>query len=464
MSKSKDTAVAQPKEHFPFFKFLAFKSSDITSAAGYLIVNTYLTIYCSDFLGLDTAVVGTILLVSNIIDFITDFIAAFVVDNTNTKLGRGRPYELCIVGVGICTILMFATPAGASNTVKYIWLFCTYSFTYCIFNTFRSAAQNVYCIRAFHNSRNIIGKVSSYGGIVTTLGSMVVSVTFPRLMGKMATSASGWLPLVSIYMVPLTLIGLLRFIFVKEDQTIEGEKHAKVNLKAILTMLKKNKYAWFYAIMVMVFNTILSMGTLSYYWKYVVGNTDLMGVMSILGTLMLPLMLFFPIFLKRFSAGQVVAFSSIISAVGYLIVFFAKDSIPVLMGAGLLTGFASLPISYLGYLFVMDLATYNASLGLPRMESSIGALFSGFGTQIGQGLGGFLTGVLLSASGYVSTAGEEIVQQPDSAIMMIRFLHSLVPMALILVVGLAAYKFSALSKKIPEIEKNLAEDASSENS
>ncbi len=456
---SKEKAAPQPKEHFPFLKFLAFKSSDVTTAVGYLIVNTYLTMYCSDFLGLDTAVIGTLLLVSNAIDFVTDFIAAVIVDNTNTKLGRGRPYELCILGLGICTILMFATPAGASNTVKYIWVFCMYSFAYCIFNTFRGAAQNVYCIRAFHNNRSIIGKVSSYGGIVTTLGSMVVSTTFPILMGKLGTSASGWLPLVSLYMVPLTLIGLLRFIFVKEDMDIEGEKHAKVDFKAIFEMLKKNKYAWFYALMVMVFNTILSMGTLSYYWKYVVGDTTLMGVMSILGTLMLPIMLFFPIFLKRYSAGQVIAFSSIISAVGYAIVFFAKGNIPVLMGAGILTGFASLPISYLGYLFVMDLATYNAYLGLPRMESSIGAIFSGFGTQIGQGLGGFLTGVLLNLSGYVASTGAEVVEQPASAILMIRVLHSLVPMVMILAVGFFAYKFSDLSKKMPEIEKSLAERA-----
>ena len=51
---------------FPVLKFLAWKSSDITSASVILIVNTYLSMFCTDFLGISPAAVGTILLVSNL--------------------------------------------------------------------------------------------------------------------------------------------------------------------------------------------------------------------------------------------------------------------------------------------------------------------------------------------------------------------------------------------------------------
>ena len=108
---------------------------------------------------------------------------------------------------------------------------------------------------------------------------MVVSVTFPTMMAKMATSAKGWLPLVAMYMVPLMLIGTLRFIFVKEDTNVETEKHEKVNVKAILGMMKKNKYAWMFMAIIFLFNTITSMGTITYYWKYIVGDTSMMGIL-----------------------------------------------------------------------------------------------------------------------------------------------------------------------------------------
>lgn len=446
MAKTK--APRLKENRMPFFRFLAWKSSDVTVAATYLIVNTYLTMFCSDFLGLDPAVVGIILLVSNTIDFITDFIGAILVDNTNTKLGRGRPYELGVVGLTVCTIAMFATPAGWSNGLKYAWVFFMYTFAYGVFNTMRSAAGVVYCIRGWNNNRVVIGKVSSFGGIVTTLGSMVVSTTFPRMMAKLATKPEGWLPLVAMYLVPLTLIGLLRFIFIKEDASIDVEKQEKVDVKAILNMMKKNKYAWFYGGMMLLFNTIQSMGTLSYYWKYIVGNTSMMGIVSIFGTLMLPLMFFFPIFLKKYSAAHVTAVGTIISAIGYLVVFFAGDRIPVLIGAALLTGFAALPISYLFNLFIMDLAEYNRKLGLAPMEASITAVFNGFGTQLGQGIGGFLTGVLLSASGYVASTGDAVVAQPDSAITMIRCLHSLIPMVLMIGIGFMAFNLAKMHKEI----------------
>ncbi|MGN0999196.1 MAG: MFS transporter [Faecousia sp.] len=445
-----------PKEEkLPFFKFLAWKSSDVASAASFLIVNTYLMRFCTDFLGMDPAVVGMILLVSNIVDFFTDFLGAIIVDNTNTKWGRGRPYELSIIGVTICTMLLFMTPAGWSQGVKIAWVFFVYTFEFGVFNTMRGAAMNVYCIRAWKN-RKVIGKLSSYGGLVTTLGSMVVSVSFPKLMATIATTASGWGRLVAIYLIPLTLIATLRFIFVKEDTSIAADKHEKVNLKTLFEMMKKNKYAWFYAGIIFLFNTITSLGTLSYYWKYIVGDESLSGIISIFGILMLPLMLIFPVILKKHSAAKIVGVCTFISAVGYLLNFFAGANIPFLMGAALISSLAMLPISYLGFLFILDLASYNRHLGLPPMEASVGAIFNGFGTQLGQGVGGWLTGMLLSLAGYVAAEGSQAVQQPESVLTMIRCLHSILPMVLMILIGLCAFGFNKLSKRMPEIEADLA--------
>lgn len=445
-----------PKEdRLPFFRFLAWKSSDVASAAAFLLCTNYLSMYCTDFLGLAPATVGMILLVSNVVDFVTDFIGAIIVDNTNTKWGRGRPYELSILGVTICTILLFATPNSWSNTVKILWVFFVYTFEFGVFNTLRVAGQNAYTVRAWKNNRKVIGKVSSYGGFVTTLGSMCVTLTFPKLMAEL-TTAEGWLPLVAMYMVPLTLIATLRFIFVKEDTSIDSGKHVKVDLKMIFTMMKKNKYAWMYAGIIFLFNTITSMGTATYYWKYIVGDTSMMGIVSIFGTLMLPLMLIFPLLLKKFSAAQIIAASAVISTVGYVLNFFAGSSIPLLMGAGILTAFAMLPISYLGYMLVMDLASYNEHQDMPRMEATIGAVFNGFGQQFGQGVGAAITGFMLSVAGYVAAEGNAIVAQPDSAMVMIRVLHSFVPALLMILTGACAFLFAKLSKQMPQIEEEVA--------
>ena len=451
----------QPKaDRLPLGKFLAWKSSDITSAGVFLIVTTYMTMFCTDHLGMAPLVVGNIILISNVIDFFTDLLAAYVIDNTKSKWGKARPYELGAVGMTVCATLIFATPSGWNDTLKIVWVFCMYTFLFGVFNTFRSTANVPYLFRAFDNNRTLIGKVSSYGGIVTTMGSMVVSLTFPKLMANLATSDGGWTTLILIYMIPLTVLGLLRFIFVKENPAIDAQQvKDKVNFKDIWTMVKKNGYAWLYLLIMFFFQTIQSIGALSYYFKYIVGDVGAAGLLSIMSFVLLPTMFLFPVLLKKLSASQIIALGAVLSCLGYVVNYFAGASMTMLIIGSIITSFAMLPISYLGNMVQMDLCSYNQYLGLPRMDASIGALFNGFGTQLGQGFGGWLLGFALTCAGYVAAEGDAIVAQPESAITMIRMLYSLIPLALMAMLAVVAFVLSKLNKKMPEIEAKIAQDS-----
>ncbi len=453
--------VKAPKaDRLPLGKFLAWKSSDITSAGVFLIVTTYMSLFCTDYLGMTPLVVGNIILISNFIDFFTDLIAAYVIDNTKTKWGKARPYELGAVGMTLCTTLIFVTPSGWNETLKIVWVFCMYTFLFGVFNTFRTSANVPYLIRAFDNNRTLIGKVSSYGGIVTTMGSMVVSLTFPKMMAKLASADGGWITLILIYMIPLTVLGLFRFLFVKENPAIDAQQvKSKVDFKDIWMMIKKNGYAWLYLLIMFFFQTIQSIGALSYYFKYIVGDVGAAGLLSIMSFVLLPTMFLFPVLMKKLSASQIIALGAVFSCLGYVVNYFAGASMTMLMIGGIITAFAMLPVSYLGNMVQMDLCTYNQYLGLPRMDASIGALFNGFGTQLGQGFGGWLLGFALTAAGYVAAEGDAVVAQPESAITMIRMLYSLIPLALMAMLAVVAFMLSKLNKKMPEIEAKIAADA-----
>lgn len=451
---------APKADRLPLGKFLAWKSSDITSAGVFLIVTTYMSLFCTDHLGMSPLVVGNIILISNVIDFFTDLIAAYVIDNTQSKWGKARPYELGAIGMTLCTTLIFITPSGWNETLKIVWVFCMYTFLFGVFNTFRTSANVPYLIRAFDNNRTLIGKVSSYGGIVTTMGSMVVSLTFPKMMAKLATSDGGWATLILIYMIPLTVLGLLRFIFVKENPSIDAQQvKNKVDFKDIWAMIRKNGYAWLYLLIMFFFQTIQSIAALSYYFKYIVGDVGASGLLSIMSFVLLPTMFLFPVLMKKLSASQIIALGAVFSCMGYIVNFFAGASMTMLIIGGIITAFAMLPVSYLGNMVQMDLCTYNQYLGLPRMDASIGALFNGFGTQLGQGFGGWLLGFALTAAGYIASEGDTIVAQPDSAITMIRLLYSLIPMVLMVLLAVTAFILSRLNKKMPEIEAKIAADA-----
>jgi probable glucitol transport protein GutA len=289
------------------------------------------------------------------------------------------------------------------------------------------------------------------------MGSMVVSLTFPKMMAKLASSDGGWVTLILIYMIPLTLLGALRFIFVKENPDVDAKQiKNKVAFKDIWMMLRKNGYAWLYLLIMFFFQTIQSIGALSYYFKYIVGDEGAAGLLSIMSFVLLPVMFLFPLIMKKLSAAQIIAFGAIFSCLGYVVNYFAGASMTMLIIGAVITAFAMLPVSYLGNMVQMDLCTYNQYLGLPRMDASIGAIFNGFGTQLGQGFGGWLMGFALTCAGYVASEGSAVAAQPDSAVTMIRMMYSLVPMALMVLLAVAAFLISKLSKRMPEIEAKIS--------
>lgn len=447
MSKQK---VENPNR-ISFGKFLAWQSRGVSFAA-IMIVTGYISIFCTDALKMSPALVGTLLMASKIFDGITDVIAGYIIDNTNTRWGKGRPYEWCIIGSWLSTLLLFYTPAEWSMQVKSVWVFITYTLIFSIFNTLLNTCANPYTIRAFKGNSDVIAKVSAYGGVLISICSVAVSVTFPILMGTMATSNKGWRQLITIYAVPMAVIGIMRFVFVKEDPSIDAGNSAKVQLKQIFQMMKKNKYIWFYA-MLSGFNTlIMGINAGSYYYTYVVGNVGLFGMVQMVGMIALPIMIFFPMIMRKSSVYNLIAIGTVMGIAGNILIFFAETNITLLMIAALLTGIAQLPLSYLQAIIVMQLSDYNEAYELPRMEGCVG-IVSGLFSKFGNALGAGLIGVLLGAAGYVGGAAV----QTDEAIMAIRCSFSIIPMICMIGMLIFAFKLMSLDKMIPQLHKKIEE-------
>ena len=144
--------------------------------------------------------------------------------------------------------------------------------------------------------------------------------------------------------------------------------------------------------------------------------------------------------------GKMIFMFSIIGVAGYVIAFFSGSWLPGVLGGYVLGQLATLPISYYGVLFIMNICTYNEMLGMPRMDGS-SAIPGNFASKLGGALGAWITGVLLSLAGYISAEG--VNEQPASALMMIRIDFAIVPAILVLIIGLCCLAFSKLEKQLP---------------
>ena len=411
-------------------------------------------IYCTDTLKVPPAYISVILVASKILDGVTDMFAGFIVDRTRTRWGKARPYEIFIVAIWLCTWLLFSCPESFSMTAKLIWIFVMYALANSVCYTFLNANGTSYMVRAFKSGE--IVKQTSYGSIITMLAAVIFNITFPALMGSIATSGAGWSRLVLMFAVPLAAIGLLRMLFVPEkyDVDMETPDAEKLKVSDIFKLIRVNKYILIIVLMTFVFNFVTNMGVVTYYYTYIVGNVGFMGITAAAQIIALPLALFFPKLIARFSTVKLMMFGFCVSAFGYFLNFIAGGNVAFLSVAAILWGAGTVPASMLIGLVVIECADFNEWKGNHRMEGTMSRLV-GLGGKIGAAVGAAALGVLMSMSGYTG----DTATMPSSAMTMIRLLFSIVPACLYVLVAFTLKGYT-INKQIGQIrEENEARRA-----
>jgi GPH family glycoside/pentoside/hexuronide:cation symporter len=87
----------------------------------------FLLYYYTDVFGLAPAAVGTMLLVTKVIDAISDPAMGLIADRTNSRWGKYRPYLLWVaIPYGLLGYALLLGP-DFSDTGKLIWAYITYS-------------------------------------------------------------------------------------------------------------------------------------------------------------------------------------------------------------------------------------------------------------------------------------------------------------------------------------------------
>lgn len=254
-------------------KFWAWNSRAVSTTINTLILG-YVTFYGTNQLMLSPLVVGIVLMASRITDGVTDLFAGFIVDRTRTKLGKGRPYEICILGLWACTLLLYSCPENLSTVLKYVWVFVMYFFVQSVFFTLLSAADIVYMVRAFRDEKQY-ATLNSMSGIII--------------------SAAGWLTMIAIWAIPCALIGIFRFFFVKETRDVDYEtKNQKFELKDIGTLLKSNHHIYPVAIAILVTSFPANMGVGVYYYTYIIRDVGKMALSAVASVACLPVLFVFP--------------------------------------------------------------------------------------------------------------------------------------------------------------------------
>ena len=427
---SKEKTAKNPDNKLGIGRLFLWSTSSVSVALSVLVLG-FVTVYCTDTLGLEPVIVGTIFLFSKLVDGVTDLIAGIIIDKTQTKWGKGRPYEIFMLFLWLSTWGLFSVPESFSNPMKYVWIFFMYVFMNAVCTTFLNGNNVVYMVRAFKTKEQQT-KLVAYSSFFTMGAGFAFNIIFPMGVAKIATSAAGWSRLIGMMALPLTLLGLVRMLTIKEQYNMEADvKSEQVKLSDIITLVKTNKPAVMIGLVRFLQATIASMGVGVYYFTHVIGNVGLMGVTAAFTIVGLPLAFLMPVMRRKMGQDKMVTFGFIFSLIGYAIMLFAGKNVPLVVISGLFSTIGVVPFSMMFNMYIIDCADYNEMLGNQRLEGTMGALF-GLCSKIGGAFGGFVLGAILSAVHYDGT----LAVQPASSIMAIRLLASVVPFIFYLVIVL----------------------------
>jgi len=439
------TITQEVSKKMPLWYTPAWASRSISVAIS-VILMMQVTYYSTEVLGLGSGVVGVILLVSKLFDGITDLLVGFAIDRTDTKLGKARPYELFIIPLWILIILLFSTP-NFGETGKIIYVFIMYTLIFSVCSTFLMASETVYLGRAVQDGTTR-GKLLSISGVLTMLFSAAVSIMLPSLMATLGTQPGGWTKISLILGIPMMLMGIIRFVTIKEKRTIDTEtKEEKISIKKGISILKQNKYIFILSLIILGANLVQNIVSVAgtYYFTYVIGNLSLLGVVGLVGLAAPFVLLLFPVAIRTIGAVGFVRIGLILATIANILRFIFPTNLPVVYLTVMISGIGASTITMMNSYFILQCIDYGEQKTGIRVEG-LPTSVTNFAAKIGQGIAAVSVGFVMALGGYIGSQAE----QSASAIFSIRSLYSLIP-AVICMLMLIALHFYDIEKKMESI-------------
>ena len=452
--------MAGDTERLKFTEKLGYGLGDTASNFYFQVFNIFLLYYYTDIFGLSAAAVGTMFLVTKIIDAASDPIMGLIADRTNSRWGKFRPYLLwAAVPYGICGYAMFAGP-DLSETGKLVYAYCTYTLmmlAYTAINVPYSALMGVISPSSVERTR-----VASYRFFCAFSAAWLIGTFVTPLKNILGggDEALGFKLTMAIFAVISVALFWITFATTKERvQPVQQDTHIRRDFRALLS--NGPWIALFAAAIFTLMNVAVRNGTIMYYFKYYVGDDGTriflifdktavfmsLGLLTmVIGTTMTKTLCDY--FEKRSLLLTLTILNAITMAAFYVT---PPDQYWLMLVINCVGTLIIGPTPALVWAMYTDTADYGEWKSGRR---TTGLIFSSllFAQKMGLAFGAGMTGVILGWYGFVAN---EV--QTDMAMAGIRFLFSVLPALLALAGAAAIFFYKIDSEMISTAERKLQE-------
>lgn len=430
-------------QYIPFREKIAFGLTDMGANFVWRSVMVFLGFFYTDVFGLKPADVAFLLLVSRLLDGVSDVAMGIAADRTQTRWGKFRPWLIwSSIPLALSAIATFTTP-DFGYTGKLIYAYVTYNLCMVCFTALAipfNALTGV--ISADPDERARLTSVRfacSFSGALILQGFTTQLVEF---WGG-GDQALGYRINMIVFCSIATIMFFITFFMTKER--VAAKPREKFNLKSSLADLYHNR-AWrilFLIGVIFVTTASIKQGAILYYFTYVVGDQTLAASFMALG-----------LFGSLLGAGAtgwlsqrwgrkplMIGSLALMGVTSLALYWCAPDDIVAIYALGSISELAAGPIVALFFSQLADSADY-AEWQTGRRATGLVYSAGSLAIKLGGGAGAFLVNGVLHQTGYVAN-----VAQTSEALWGIKILMSVLP-ALIAVPGLIIYFYYPLNEPL----------------
>lgn len=440
-----------------FREKLGYGLGDTASNFFFATFNIFLLYYYTDIFGLSAAAVGTMFLVTKILDAVSDPVMGLIADRTDTRMGKFRPYLLwAAVPYGICGYAMFANP-DFGETGKLIYAYVTYSLmmlAYTAINVPYSALMGVISPSSLERT-----KVASYRFFCAFAAGWLVGTFVTPLKNILGggDEALGFQVTMLIFAVVSVALFWTTFATTKERVTpVQTKSDVRLDLKALF-----QNGPWMALFLTGIFtliNIAVRNGSLLYYFKYYVGDDgsriflifDKTAIFLSLGLFAQMIGVAFTKMLSvRFEKRTLMIVLSLLNAASMTVFYIIPaEQYWLMVIVNCIGMLAAGPTPALVWSMYADCADYGAWKTGRRTTALVFSTVQ-FSHKMGLAVGAGLTGIVLAWFGFVANE-----TQTATSMHGIRVMFSLLP-AIFAILGIVAIYFYRIDRAmINQIEKD----------
>ena len=343
---------------------ICYGVGDIGANLVWTTVASFLTIYCTDVAGIAAGVVGTLMLIARLFDGVSDLFMGIIIDKTNTRWGKARPWVLWSAPPLVISLIMIFTVPDLGANGKAIYLLLVYIFLAAVCFTASNLSYNTMLslVTTEQHDRNVMNTIRFE---FTMIAQLVINVITIPLVHFLGNGQRGWTCMSIVYAIVALGMFITTFAGTKERyKPIKKETTAKKKTHPLKTIkiLCRNKYFILITLAFAVIYTSLGLtgGSRIYYAKYVLGDEMLNSTMTMFNYIptILTIMLI-PVFTKRFGKIKALFVGFLFYAAGLVLEIAGPVNLPMIYTGLVLQGIGHAALYSCLFAIVGDVVDYS---------------------------------------------------------------------------------------------------------